>query len=265
MELRLDDAYNGAQRQVNINGRKKVCSACKGTGAEGGKVKKCGHCGGQGQVSKPVRMGPMMVQMQQPCERCRGKGVIYKRACNQCGGGGLIENSDALDCNIEPGMSSGDELTFPGEADVDDPAVDAGDLKIRVKFDESDSQFERNADDLRFVEKISLKESLLGFKHQFQHMDGHAVEFGTTGTTQPYQVRKIEGEGMPIRHANSFGDMVIEHQVKFPNDNWVSKLSAPMPNQPDLSKRDALIKAFGGYPRRKAETLICAAPPCTID
>jgi len=256
--IELADVYNGAVREAQLSGKRKICEDCKGTGAKDGKTSKCKECGGQGQVSKPMRMGPMMVQMQQPCDSCGGKGVTYQHKCSTCGGQGIIPDNKALKCVIEPGMLSGDELKFEREADVQSPDVDPGDLIFRLKVDESQSTFMRQdaglTDDLRITEQITLKEALLGFEHQITHMDRHVVQFGHRGVTQPYQLRRIQAEGMPIRGARgqaTHGDLLIEHQVKFP-----SKIKK--------TDREALISAFGNYPRNQGETLICAAPPCTI-
>jgi len=257
--IELADVYNGATREAQLSGKRKICEDCKGTGARGGKTTKCQECGGQGQVSKPMRMGPMMVQMQQPCGSCGGKGVTYKHKCPVCNGNGIIPDNKALKCVIEPGMLSGDELKFDREASVDSPDIDPGDLIFKLKVDESHSKFKRQevglTNDLRMTDQISLREALLGFEHQVQHMDNHIVQFGHRGVTQPYQLRNIQGEGMPIRGARgqqTHGDLIIEHRVKFP-----SKISS--------SQRETLLSAFGGYPISKAESIICAAPPCTLD
>ena len=49
----------------------------------------------------------------------------------RCGGSGIVEDNKALECVIEAGMVDGDELTFPGEANVEDPEEAAGDLSFR--------------------------------------------------------------------------------------------------------------------------------------
>ena len=255
--VELADVYNGAHRSAQITGKRKVCDDCRGTGAEGGKVKRCRQCRGQGQVSKPVRMGPMMVQMQQPCDTCGGKGVVYKSPCRTCGGTGIVDDDKALDVHIEPGMLSGDIITFENEGNVEDPDYDPGDLMFQINVDESRSKFKRQTvdltDDLKIVEHITLKEALLGFEHSITHLDNHQLSFGSRGVTQPYQVVRIAGEGMPLRHApGHHGDLLVEHRVRYPKK--VTK-----------KQKEILISAFGNWPRPKSETLICAAPPCTLD
>jgi|EP01043_Picozoa_sp_COSAG02_P066948 DnaJ-class molecular chaperone len=218
----LEDAYNGATREAQLSGKHKICEQCKGTGAKGGQTQKCKTCGGAGQVNKPMRMGPMMVQMQQPCDTCGGKGVTYKQKCPTCGGSGIVADNKALKCVIEPGMVQGDELKFKGEADVQNPDIDPGDLIFVLGVDESRSKFNRMKSDpnhLEITDQVSLKEALLGFEHEIKHMDNHRVKLKHTGITAPYQVRRLQGEGMPIRQRRTsatHGDLYIEHHVKFP-------------------------------------------------
>lgn len=261
LDLELSDVYTGATRSAQLSGKQKVCEDCRGTGAKGGKVTRCRECNGQGQVSVPMRMGPMTVQMQQPCDSCRGKGVTFKHHCPTCGGSGIVEDNKALECVIEAGMVDGDELTFPGEANVEDPEEAAGDLSFRLRIDESNSRFKRsvegNPNDLKIVEEVTLKEALLGFKHQVSHMDNHVIAFGHNSVTQPYHVRRVVGEGMPVRGqfdgtGQVYGDLLIEHQVKWPK----KALSA--------DSKAKLIAAFGNFPPPKESTMICASPPCTL-
>eukprot|EP01047_Picozoa_sp_COSAG01_P001794 COSAG01_NODE_43_length_32320_cov_622.744763_11_plen_512_part_00 len=237
LQLELPDMYNGAVRSAQLNGKRKICDDCKGTGAAGGKVVKCRDCNGQGQVSKPMRMGPMMVQMQQPCDTCRGKGVTYKRACKTCGGSGIVPDHKALECKIEQGMLGGDTIVFKHEADVPNPDISPGDLIFRLNVNEKGHKFQRQdvglTNDLRYTEEVTLREALLGFEHQIRHMDGHVLSFGSRGVTQPYQLRRIQGEGMPIRNSGgSFGDLIVEHRVAYPKRKISSEHKEVRPSLP---------------------------------
>ena len=219
----LEDSYNGATREAQLSGKHKICEKSKGTGAKGGQTQKCKECGGAGQVNKPMRMGPMMVQMQQPCQSCGGKGVTYKQKCPSCGGVGIVADNKALKCVIEPGMVQGDELKFEHEADVQNPDIDPGDLIFVLGVDESRSKFDRMQSDpnhLEITDHVTLKEALLGFEHEIVHMDNHRVKIKHSGITAPYQVRRVQGEGMPIRKRKSgatHGDLFVEQRVRFPS------------------------------------------------
>ena len=253
----LEDAYNGATRDAQLSGKHKICDTCKGTGAKGGKTEVCKTCNGQGQVNKPMRMGPMMVQMAQPCDVCGGKGKTYKQKCPTCGGTGIVADNKALKCVVEPGMVAGDELKFKNEADVQNPDINPGDLIFVLGVDESRSKFDRKEgapNDLEITDYVTLKESLLGFEHEILQMDNHRINLQHSGVTPPYQVRRLVGEGMPIRKrttAATHGDLFVEHRVRFPSSV-------------NDAQKQKLMSAFPGYPRAKQDTIICVAPPCTL-
>ena len=154
---------------------------------------------------------------------CGGKGVTYKQKCPSCGGVGIVADNKALKCVIEPGMVQGDELKFEHEADVQNPDIDPGDLIFVLGVDESRSKFDRMQSDpnhLEITDHVTLKEALLGFEHEIVHMDNHRVKIKHSGITAPYQVRRVQGEGMPIRKRKSgatHGDLFVEQRVRFPS------------------------------------------------
>ena len=86
MEVTLEDLFNGAQRQARIS-RNVICPKCRGTGAKDGETIKCKACGGRGVRLVQRQMAPgFVVQMQEACGECGGRGNIPKAACPHCGG-----------------------------------------------------------------------------------------------------------------------------------------------------------------------------------
>ena len=59
--------------------------------------------------------------------------------------------------------------------------------------------FERAGNDLKATVKITLKQALLGFEKELKHLDGRRIELSRVGKiTNPGQVERIVGEGMPV-------------------------------------------------------------------
>lgn len=58
--------------------------------------------------------------------------------------------------------------------------------------------FERRETHLHVTVKLTLQEALLGFKKKIKHLDGHFVKIEKNGVTQPEEVQRISGEGMPL-------------------------------------------------------------------
>ena len=62
-----------------------------------------------------------------------------------------------------------------------------------------------------------VDQALLGFTHNFTHLDGHVVSLVRKGVTQPGFVQTIKGEGMPLfERPTSHGDLFIEYNVVLP-------------------------------------------------
>jgi DnaJ-related protein SCJ1 len=64
---------------------------------------------------------------------------------------------------------------------------------------------------------LGADQALLGFTHNFTHLDGHVVSLVRKGVTQPGFVQTIKGEGMPLfERPTSHGDLFVEYNVVLP-------------------------------------------------
>ena len=65
------------------------------------------------------QLGPMIQQMQHPCNECRGTGekINDKDRCPQCKGEKVVQEKKVLEVVVDKGMQNGQKITFPGEAD----------------------------------------------------------------------------------------------------------------------------------------------------
>merc|ERR1711862_943770 len=65
-------------------------------------------CNGKGSEMKVVRHGPVMMQTQSNCSRCRGQGISYV---------GERKEQNSIDVYIPPGCKDGDKVTVTDEGD----------------------------------------------------------------------------------------------------------------------------------------------------
>ena len=80
----------------------------------------------------------------------------------------------------------------------------------------------RAGDDLHFDLEISLEEALLGYKKPIQHLDDRTVVLSNSQVTTPFEVRTVQGEGMPVHnYPSQLGNLQVHHEIRFP-----TKLSA---------------------------------------
>lgn len=67
--------------------------------------------------------------------------------------------------------------------------------------------------------EISLRQALLGFEFEIDHLDGHKVTLSKPAgqVTQPGEVQRISGEGMPkYGMPSEYGDLLVTYKVRNP-------------------------------------------------
>lgn len=241
----LEDLYNG--KAISLPRQKQIlCTTCKGKGStKPGVDAKCSGCNGQGAKIVMRRMGPMVQQMQVPCDTCSGSGVKLdpKDACGACKGK-RIDNVEApLKTKIERGMEHNDRIPFRGEGDQS-PDIDIpGDIVLVIQQIKHE-KFVREENDLHMKQTIPLADALCGFQFVIEHLDGRklVVQSEKGQMIKPGDKKVVQGEGMPIRgRPNQFGDLVIEFNVEFPTrlqSGEIEALSAVLPHGPEDTEYD---------------------------
>lgn len=116
--------------------------------------------------------------------------------------------------DIERGMHDGDSVIVE---ELADELIDhtPGNLVFRIK-QAPHPTFVRQGDNLHTTVTISLKDALVGFETEIEHIDGHKVAIARKEVTIPDQVAVIAGEGMPIKGTSSFGDLHVKFFIAFP-------------------------------------------------
>eukprot|EP00331_Platyophrya_macrostoma_P006784 CAMPEP_0176424888 /NCGR_PEP_ID=MMETSP0127-20121128/11088_1 /TAXON_ID=938130 /ORGANISM="Platyophrya macrostoma, Strain WH" /LENGTH=350 /DNA_ID=CAMNT_0017805997 /DNA_START=32 /DNA_END=1084 /DNA_ORIENTATION=- len=211
----LAELYNGAVKEMSMQ-KNVICNKCRGTGAKDGQTTKCKSCGGKGVKMQKVSMGPgMTMQMQTHCDVCGGKGITHAESCPICRGRKVLPTKKTLIVQIEKGMKDGQELVFARESEQS-PDYMPGDVIFTLR-QQPHSTFKREGNDLHTDLTITLKEAITGFSKRIRHLDGHYTEVSSNEIIQPFQVKRIPGQGMPIHGVPSqFGDMHVRFIVELP-------------------------------------------------
>lgn len=113
--------------------------------------------------------------MQQPCNKCGGKGKTFAKQCPHCKGKKVVMENKHLTVDVEKGMKNGDQILFAKEGEQV-PDMVQGDIIFVLQM-KKHPMFKRVGDNLYMDMEISLQEALLGFKRTIKHLDGHKVEF----------------------------------------------------------------------------------------
>lgn len=220
LAVTLEELYNGAQKKAKVH-RRVVCRGCRAK-PDSPKCQGCGKCPNE-QKMVNRQMGNMIMQQQMDVES--------KEKCKQ-------ENT-MIDVQVERGMRDGENVKFERMGEQR-PGWVPGAVIFNLKAAKH-SKFERRGDDLHMTIKVSLRESLLGWSQTIRHLDGHKLNLETTSVTKPFQVMKVNGEGMPLRDdPSSFGDLFVKVQINFPVEltteqfSGVESIFQSLPSRPEL-------------------------------
>ncbi|KAG9049420.1 Type I HSP40 co-chaperone [Tulasnella sp. UAMH 9824] len=218
VHVTLEDLYKGKTTKLALT-KHVICGKCSGRGGKEGAVKKCQTCNGRGVRIVMRQLGPMIQQMQQPCNDCDGLGeqIDPKGRCKQCNGKKVVSEKKFLEVHIDKGMKGGQTINFPGESDQAPDTV-PGDVVIVVE-EKQHPRFRREGNDLWYDAEIDLLTALGGGQIAIQHLDDRALLINIVpGEVIKHGALKVvRGQGMPSQRHHEMGDLFIRINVKFPD------------------------------------------------
>ncbi|QDT66608.1 molecular chaperone DnaJ [Calycomorphotria hydatis] len=234
----LIEAANGASRTIEVK-RSTTCSTCNGSGAKKGSVaESCSYCGGAGQVVQAQGF----FRVQTTCPACRGEGSIVRDPCETCRGTGKEPEKVKLDVKIPPGVDNGMQLCLRGEGEPGDHNGPRGDLYVDIRVKEH-NLFQREGQHLTCRLPITYTQAALGTEIEIPTLSGRETLKIAPGT-QPDEVFRIRGEGMPDPHGGHRGDLYVHLHLEVPK-----KLDA---TQEELLRELAKHEQANVSPHRKS-------------
>ncbi|MDF1872766.1 molecular chaperone DnaJ [Vannielia sp.] len=211
MRISLEDAYEGAQKTINVPTAVQ-CETCEGTGAEGGaEPVTCPTCSGMGKV----RAQQGFFTVERTCPTCSGLGQIIKNPCTNCGGTGRKEKDRSLSVNIPAGVETGTRIRLAGEGEAGLRGGPTGDLYIFIEV-EPHPLFEREGADLFCHVPVSMASAALGGDIEVPTIDGGRSRVKIPAGAQSGKQMRLRGKGMPPLRGPGHGDMFIELAVETP-------------------------------------------------
>ena len=216
ISLTLEEAFKGGNREIVVT-RKKSCVHCNGTGSADGKNATCAQCNGTGRITKTMQMGPGAMQViHTTCPHCNGSGKQIVTPCTKCNGTGLETETVTETIKLPRGLSNGMTININGAGNEAPSGGINGDLHINVYVKE-DNYFTR-PDDLNLIhyDEVPFNECLLGFKKEYNAIDGTKVVVNAPELTPHGKAFIFKGKGMPHpQHPNIIGDyaVVINHKL----------------------------------------------------
>ncbi len=217
--ISLEKVSAGGDETVHFN-RPVSCPDCHGSGLQAGtEARKCAACDGSGKqvTSRQEKKDKGSINFQQitVCPVCNGQGNFIDHPCETCGGRAEINEDDNLKVTIPAGVDDGTALRIPGHGLPSRSAGGSpGDLYVIVRS-KRDPRFERHGADLWRRELIEIPDAVLGSKIKVPTLDEH-IEVKVPAGSQPDEVLRLKGKGLPVFGAPMRGDINIRLQVNIP-------------------------------------------------
>ncbi|KAI0050038.1 hypothetical protein FA95DRAFT_1556169 [Auriscalpium vulgare] len=217
VHVSLEDLYKGKTTKLALT-RNVICPKCDGKGGKEGAVRTCNTCQGRGVRVTLRQMGPMIQQMQQPCDDCSGTGEIinHKDKCKTCNARKVVSEKKMLEVHIDKGMKGGQTITFTGESDQA-PGVVPGDVIIVIEEKPHD-RFKRQENNLITEVEVDLLTALGGGQFSIKHLDERAlvVHIPAGDVIKHDDLKVIQGQGMPSQRHHEPGDLYVKISVRWP-------------------------------------------------
>ncbi len=157
----------------------------------------------------------LAVQRFSPCSACRASGVRDERACEACRGRGVRRAVDGVTVTIPAGVDSGSEVRVSGQGHAGPFGGPRGDLIVSTRVREHPF-FKRQGDGAVHCEvPVSVWEALRGARIRVPTPAGEAVLVVPPGT-QPGQVFRLRGQGLPKLAGDGVGDLFVTIRVAIP-------------------------------------------------
>lgn len=211
LRVTLEEAYSGIQKTINVP-TAVTCSACSGSGAEGGaEPVTCPTCGGMGKV----RAQQGFFTVERTCPTCNGMGQMVKNPCKVCHGAGRTEKDRALSVNIPAGVETGTRIRLAGEGEAGLRGGPSGDLYIFIEVKEH-AIFQRDGVTLFCRIPVAMTVAALGGEVEVPTIDGGRSLVKVPAGAQNGKQMRLRAKGMPALRGAGQGDMVIEFAVETP-------------------------------------------------
>ena len=194
-----------------------VCPSCKGSGAATpSDISECPNCHGLGYVHTQRRSIFGVVDAQEVCGRCGGKGKIIQNKCSECRGEGYVRKKVDLSIHIPAGISNGQQIFVSGKGERGYNGGKNGDLYVEVVV-KPHEYFTRQGNDIHINVPLDFVDAVLGTKIDVPTVYGN-VELKIPEGTQPETVLKMKEKGVKDLRSGRPGDQYVHIKIETPTN-----------------------------------------------
>jgi molecular chaperone DnaJ len=210
--LSFGDAIEGTTVALRLTGEG-PCPTCRGTGAKAGTVPRvCPVCAGTGQSSR--NQGSFGIS--EPCQECRGRGLVVDDPCPSCSGSGRAMSSRTIQTRIPAGVADGQRIKIPGKGASGERGGPSGDLYVRVHV-KPHPVFGRSGDNLTVTVPVTFAELALGAEVKVPSHRGAPVTVRIPPGTANGSKFRVSGKGVR-RKDGTTGSLIVTVEVMVPQN-----------------------------------------------
>jgi molecular chaperone DnaJ len=155
------------------------------------------------------------LQVEEPCNVCRGSGQIQNVPCSACRGTGILSKVKRLEVKIPPGVDNGSRVRIAGKGQPGYSGGTSGDLYLIISV-KPHPTFERRGDNLHVDVPVPLTLAVLGGEVQVPTPRGR-LALKIPPETQNGRVFRLAGQGMPHLGNSYRGDLLAKVTVVLPS------------------------------------------------
>ena len=214
VEIELEEAFAGLSRSLSVEVAV-PCEHCGASGAESGTGSvRCDTCRGAGVVGRVSRTFFGEVVEQRTCPACAGLGEVFETPCSECGGDGRLVAQRQLDVELPAGIADGQTIRVRGGGHAGFRGGERGNAFVVVRV-RPDPRFVRDGDDLHTAVRVPMTDAALGTTLRVDAVGGD-LELEVPPGTQPGEVKRVRGRGMPSLGSSRRGDLYVRVDVAVP-------------------------------------------------
>lgn len=208
IELDLEDFYTGKTVKKVV---KKIKIVNEQGVVDNKGLKTCKECNGRGMKKVTKRMGPMIQQMELPCDACGGKGYRLKSGFK------ILNYSEQVTIKVKTGTVNEEKIVIEGKGNYDFKTKSYGDL-VLILIEKPHKSFIRRGKDLYLNLNVNIIESLVGYETKIKHLDNRELFIKVDEIIKDNMIRMIKYEGMPRDSEYLLrGHLFVKFNIVYPN------------------------------------------------
>lgn len=238
MKLTLEEIAKGVTKTLKIPTLVQ-CEHCNGSGAKDkNSLKTCTTCHGSGVVERIQNTFLGQMRSSSPCPTCNGEGKVITDKCTHCNGSGVTRKETTVTINIPAGLSDGQILNVPGKGNAPQHGGQNGDLLVVIE-EIAHPELLRDGNDVIYNLMLDIPTAVLGGSVEVPTITGK-VRLNINPGTQPGQVLRLRGKGLPSTQGYGTGDQLINIMVYIPEklNNDEKKIFEELKNQQNVKATD---------------------------